>query len=596
MNDPYLDRRLRGPWAQRGQLFIPPTVPQRHGEMDNIKVFVKYSDLFDRTPTFDEFVARLRRCGLHSVMQSLSALMQILYNDGVATPRLQPSLAVRSLTPAGLERLRRLPDVANQVVFFPQQILLTMKLALLHSPDAADERPDLEFGDDLVEILLMASDLLDDIGIPGGTAATERILLSYIVRNFLLNTTDQFRYMLPRAALLYVTLPNDPELQRDPSFVDVPAVFRQATGFELRDFIALGLALFPWFIDQSELRGTFTQERRSINPSTYFRNARLDPQIATLLLETLSHTHESLVADLNARIAQRPTTLCDGYDFLPFMRKPLYRLREDVIVPIHLGYLAAKFSGGIYWTVFDYLAGKDRLRFSTFFGRVFELYVRRSVQRAIPDHAALARRVFPEFIYRTRTGERKTSDVIIVYDRAAIFIEATASRIKMEDTAITGNLAAFDSDVEKIVFGKARQLTERIRDFRDGLYTIGGLTPTELPRIYPVIATLQQLPESSITWRYFKERLQNEGSLQAEGVEPLQILDIEEIEILEGLLSQGLSLRDILDRRMADPQRRYISMKNSLIAAIGERGVNEYMQGQYRELGTQTLDLLFHPE
>jgi hypothetical protein len=278
------------------------------------------------------------------------------------------------------------------------------------------------------------------------------------------------------------------------------------------------------------------------------------------------------------------------------MRKPLYRLREDVIVPIHLGYLAAKFSGGIYWTLFDHLVGTERLRFSTFFGRVFELYVRRAIQRAIPDHGALTRRVFPEFVYRTKTGDRRTSDVIILYDRAAIFIEATASRIKMEDTAIAGDLAAFDSDLEKILLGKARQLTERIRDFRDGLYTLGGLTPSQLPRIYPVIATLQQLPENSITWRYFNERLRGGGSLQADGVEPLQILDIEEIEILEGLLSEGMSLRDILDRRIADPERRYISMKNFLMAVIGERGVNEYMQGRYRELGTQVLDLLFHPE
>jgi len=166
----------------------------------------------------------------------------------------------------------------------------------------------------------------------------------------------------------------------------------------------------------------------------------------------------------------------------------------------------------------------------------------------------------------------------------------------MEDTAISGDLGAFDADVEKILLGKARQLTDRIRDFREGLYSIGGLTRTDLPRIYPVITALQQLPESTITWRYFNQRLHDEGLLQADGIEPLQLLDIEEIEILEGILPQGLSLLELLERRMADPERRYISMKNFLIAAIGERGVNEYMHGQYRELGAHVLDLLFHPE
>jgi hypothetical protein len=359
-------------------------------------------------------------------------------------------------------------------------------------------------------------------------------------------------------------LPNDPELRNDPDFLDIAAIFRAATGFTLTDFIAFGLALFPWFIDQSELRGTFADDRRSINPSTYFTNARIDPTTAQRLLSTLSHTRDSLVIDLRARLQRHPAVLRDAYDFLPAMAKPLYRINADILVPFHLGYLAAKFSGGIYWTIFDYLTGADRLRFSRFFGRVFELYVRRAIQRAIPDSGGLARRVYPEFTYHVRAGDRRTSDVIIVYDRATIFIEATASRIKMEETAIAGDLAAFAEDTEKIILGKSRQLTERIRDFRAGLYTIGGLRDTDLPRIFPVIATLQSMPESSLTWAYFNEQLRSHGLLQDSRVEPLQLLDIEEIEILEGVLPQGVSLPDILDRRMADPERRYISMKNFL--------------------------------
>jgi len=166
----------------------------------------------------------------------------------------------------------------------------------------------------------------------------------------------------------------------------------------------------------------------------------------------------------------------------------------------------------------------------------------------------------------------------------------------MEETAITGDLAAFESDVDKILTRKARQLTERIRDFRAGLYTIGGATERDIPRIQPVIATLQSLPESSFTWRYFNDRLRNEGLLQDVGIAPLQVLDIEELEILESVLPRGVSLLEVLERRMADPERRYISMKNFLIATMGERGVNEYMLGRYQELGAHITDLLFPQE
>jgi hypothetical protein len=560
--------------------------------MDNIKAYVTYSELMGRVPTQDEFIARLSRMGLHSLAVTLSSLMRILYNDGVATPELQMRMAYRALTPAMFERLRRLPNARERVVFFPQQILFTMKFAVMHSPNIQDPRPDDAFRDDLVEILLMASEFLDDMS--GMAGNTRRALLSHLVRNFLLNATDQFRYMLPRAAILYITLPNEPDLRNDPGFLDIAGVFRDATGVALADFIAFGLALFPWFIEQSELRGTFTQERQSMNPDTLFSNARIDPAVARRVLEALLHTHESLVTVLRERLAAYPGTLRDAYDFLAFMGRPLYQVRHDVLVPVHLGYLAARFSGGIYWTVFDYLRDAEvRLQFSSFFGRVFEVYVRRSIQRSIPDRGELARRVYPEFIYRTRDGDRKTSDVIVVYERAAIFIEATASRIRMEETAITGDLRSFEADIGRIVIKKAEQLTDRIRDFRAGLYTIGGLSHRELPRIYPVIATFQSLPESFFTWEYINERLTNEGLLQGAGIAPLQVLDIEEIEILEGILPQGVSLLEILQRRIDDPQRRYISMKNFLIATIGERGVNEYMQGRYRELGAHITNLLF---
>jgi hypothetical protein len=58
----------------RGSLFIPPTNPTRHGEMENIKAYVKYSEIAGRVPAEDEFVERLRDVGLRTLMQCLSRL------------------------------------------------------------------------------------------------------------------------------------------------------------------------------------------------------------------------------------------------------------------------------------------------------------------------------------------------------------------------------------------------------------------------------------------------------------------------------------------------------------------------------------------
>jgi len=87
--------------------------------MENIKAYVKFSEIFGREPTVEEFVARLRDIGLRSLMESLSRLMTILHADGVATPGLQLLLHERALTPGMIERLRRLPNGEERIVFFP---------------------------------------------------------------------------------------------------------------------------------------------------------------------------------------------------------------------------------------------------------------------------------------------------------------------------------------------------------------------------------------------------------------------------------------------------------------------------------------------
>jgi hypothetical protein len=80
-----------------------------------------------------------------------------------------------------LSRLRSLPNWNERIVFFPQQALFLAKLAILYAPDRDDPRQDEQFRDII-----------------------ERVLVAYQVRNYLLNSTERIRYMIPRASLLYL--------------------------------------------------------------------------------------------------------------------------------------------------------------------------------------------------------------------------------------------------------------------------------------------------------------------------------------------------------------------------------------------------------
>lgn len=204
-NDVDLKRQLLGPWTRKGILLIPVTSPQRHGEFENIRSYVTYSELTGSTPTTEQFIEKVRSIGLKSLMASLSNLVQILHNDGVGNVELQQRIQSRFLTREALQRLRTLENWQDRAIFFPQQILFTMKMAILHAPDIEDPRPDEEFRDALVDMLLMASDFLDKITLSDDIEELERVLLSHLVRNYLLNMTDQFRYMIPRVPLVSKT-------------------------------------------------------------------------------------------------------------------------------------------------------------------------------------------------------------------------------------------------------------------------------------------------------------------------------------------------------------------------------------------------------
>ena len=550
--DPEFRRRLGGPWVPRGSLFLPPVLPQRHGEMDNIKAYVTYSELTGVAPTLDDFIARLRGVGLRSLLLSLSRLITVLHIDGVSRLDLQAVLRQQAFTPRMLARLRQLQDWQERIVFFQQQILFTAKMATLYAPDRDDARPDLEFRDVLVELLLMAADFFDRFDLSADPGELERALIAHQVRNYLLNTTEQLRYLIPRASLLYLKLPFEPELRGDPDFVDLPAVFRAASGFDLKDYLAFGLGIIAWFIEQSYLRGTRNQEHESINPRTFFSGSTIDSSRARRLLATFVHTYDSAKAAFEARPGDQNRLT---YDFLPFMAKPLYAIRDDIVVPIHLGYLEARFTNAIYWTISDYLGNAERLKFRRFFGRIFEAYVQHSFARSLPPETGLARRVFPEFTYRTRKGDAKTSDVVLLYPRTAIFLEVTATRIRFEATGISGDLSAFDRDMDQIILQNARQLTHRIRDFRKGLYSFDGVTDSDIDRIFPVIVTIHSMPESTLVWHHIRESLADRELLGDAGVQRLQLMDVEELEILEPILHQGVSVLDILEARAADPER-----------------------------------------
>jgi hypothetical protein len=283
------------------------------------------------------------------------------------------------------------------------------------------------------------------------------------------------------------------------------------------------------------------------------------------------------------------------YDTVPFMDRPLYRIRDGVAVPPSLPFLAYRLSVGVYWLLFDSMSDADRRRWSAFYGHIVEAYVRDTIQRALPSRPDIAQRVFPEFTYRIGRQEYRTTDVVGLFPGAAVFFEVTATRLRMEGTLLVDDPEAAEADLERIVVGKARQLDERIRHFREGRYTFGGTTAADVPAIMPVVVTGEALPMWTTTARTIRTALAREGLLQQAAVEPLRVIGVDELEMLEALAPVGIELIDVLRSHANDPELRNISLRNFLTLRYDVPN-NERLEREYLAIGNHGARLLFNTQ
>jgi hypothetical protein len=393
---------LTGPWREHGLLMVPAAFrapASRPAELSYLRTRITYAELFGAEPTWDQFFERLRAIGLHSVMASLSYLNSVLHVKG--TLNAQDDLVNGTFDEDLRRRLLRLAEWRGRIVYSPAQVLMVMKAAILHSPDREDERPDGEYGRLLAEVLLIANDLLDPGASTAAQAAQDRpelmtALLAHSIRSTLANAHESYEPALARASVVFTDLSrrDDVRTHAGNDFMDdLEGQFGRLTGLTFRDYFAVGLAIVGWFRTGVEHRDQVAH--RKLSPGTYFFLTRLDPAIGVRLLERLTLTS---AAAREAFVEREVGTRLFGYDVLPFMGRPLYRIRDDVTVPASLAFLESAVTKGVYWLLFDAMpTDRKKLQFSRFYGHLLEAYVRDVVQRAFPDGAGLVRRVFGDF-------------------------------------------------------------------------------------------------------------------------------------------------------------------------------------------------------
>jgi hypothetical protein len=170
-----------------------------------------------------------------------------------------------------------------------------------------------------------------------------------------------------------------------------------------------------------------------------------------------------------------------------------------------------------------------------------------------------------------------------------VLFEVAGGRLT-EPSRVLAQWDRVEFDLEKLVLARIRKLDGAIDAILSGKAKIPNVDADQLRHIWPVVVTAGDIVQSELLWDYVHE--QAPEALQQRQVQPVTLLDLDDLELLLGLAEGGATVVDIL-RSKADPRYRPFDLRAWLTddpTAPPER-VPSLLKGRMREVVVSVADL-----
>ena len=569
--------------------------PHRLSGAEWFRIRGTWQDVYGQKPTWQDVADRLSRFGLGQVLVVLGGVSAILnsYEPLKSQPRIVQALfqdpqRVGRAFQDYWERLK-LEGVVDLPLFFTEpQVVAIAKIALLVCPHVT-ERSSRSL-QPVGEALIMAADLIDREEAVGLTTDVRSsrgadAWLRFVVMNGVFNASDNFKHALVRSHDLYIPdgLPVDP----DHTAIDLRQRFEEITGLDPDFAWAMGMALFAnWR----------TVDRKSDRPP-----GPLSLKTYTSALN-LAETEIGGIQKLFAvDSGEARKTLRDRgcgprallpYDINPLDRWPLVSLEGRLYCP-SVQLLRWKLTAGLHHVFLRRTEGNDKAKrdgYLTYAGRVFGDYVEALFRRVFPTSAG--RFVDDRTLRRMIPAKLKACDGVILYGDTVLLLEYKATLLPYGVRA-KGDIGGLRSKVAKIFGTAAKQFDNTIQAIEDGC--LGSLVqPSNVTRYLPLVVTLDMLPVEGFLYQAIERAIATSNALTHGKAQPLQVLAVSELELLEDYMADGGSLAALLLKRIENDTYRDSPLKNHLLAQGYHRVLrsNRWLQRRYEAISERTMNLL----
>jgi len=529
--------------------YPPDATPQTKGSLDFMCVNLSYEQAFEESPTWEAVARELEPYSIEHIVDVVSRLGIALHrSEGPIDIKVQHAASIGifglGLTNDIINAARRVDREirdkgersAPLVLFHEQQVLSLLKFALLTKEvEAPDTSKDLV---GLGKSLMMLGDLAAEgpeklTSLNQDDPAYLGRWLQYIVANGLFHVEDVGSYALARCHDLYLI--DHKDLSDSESYVNLPTRIRSVTELEPDVLWASLLALIlHWKQIGLEDIG---DKVLALNRDEYFtKNSRTTDEESERFFATCTADIKDLQEQVRERYSiedMRP------FDVLPFAQTPLVSI-ERWVRPVSMNLLMRKATTGLYHLHIDSsIPRKDRGQFQIFSGKILEKCVDQ-----------LFARIYSAQRYVTLDPLRKRfggsySDGIIVYPDGLVVIEIKASLFSLA-ARVGSSLDQLEERFREIYYKGPAQIDATIKKLRGSAGKVIDQLPSRIDWYQPLLVTLEETPMNPLTYGKIKRLIEPEGLLSESDIRPLQVINVAELEQIEGITAAGRATFDEL--------------------------------------------------
>ncbi|HYT41550.1 MAG TPA: hypothetical protein VEP90_04350 [Methylomirabilota bacterium] len=549
-------------WKQSGGLIIPSYLTKIMLSPVDVSgvVYLTHKEILGHKYTREELEKDLSQLSVEDCIVFTSRILTVLENEGLINTAVQQGIT-QELFEGEIRRkiLTILSREPRKIIFFKTQLLLVAKYALLYAKnEPANNFMDRELFPIYMQVVLGMTDLFADATESSSLAELQR----EAIRSMYFFSKPEFFYSLGRTQDLFIHIPQ--ELIKHRQYLDILALFQEATGLTLENYLILGTSLTALLMQQK--LGHTQDTNWYITPERFFAESIVPNEEVQLLMAEFTTDVETLQA-----LFKRQGNF--EYNFDGLVQRPLVTYDKHSFFPLDFTFMKDKITLQVYWILFDHIKnryGDEKLtQYTNFMGICFEEYVHRLLRRIYPSSPSVENRLLREFAYSPKKSEKKrTVDNILINRSSLILIETKVSQLKVS-TGVAGDLDAFREDIRKIVVKAFKQIQRTKEDFQKGLlHKDLPVEPTSITTFYPVVITYGMFVMFPLVWTIVEEEIQKVPNYDPELLSRLQIIQADEIEVLEAFLTtSGISFEALLSMKIADdifrllPFHTYLSHK-----------------------------------